>query len=257
MTFPVWIAVGPLRVHPHLVFELVAYLVGIALYQQVRARRGDHVSTHDRWALFAAAAAGAVVGSRLLNWLEDPAAAVRRSADVVTLIGGQTIVGGLLGAWIAVEIQKRRIGITSSTGDLLAVPAAAAFAVGRIGCFLSGLPDGTYGLATSLPWGIDLGDGVPRHPTALYESLFLVALAAALWRYQDRRTNSSARPGLTFKLFVASYLTFRLFVDALKPGIALALGLTAIQWACLGGLAYYAWQFAGQRRTAVRSALHS
>jgi prolipoprotein diacylglyceryltransferase len=237
LNFPTWIAIGSLRIHPHLAFELLAYLLAIAVYQSARARYGDHISTGHRWSLLAAASIGAVIGSRVLNWLEDPAATARRSTDVVALIGGQTAVGGLLGAWIAVEFQKRRLSITTPTGDLLAVPAAAGLAVGRIGCFLSGLGDGTYGTSTSLPWGIDLGDGIPRHPTALYESLFLVLLAVVLWRIQPALPR-----GGTFKAFVCSYLTFRLLVDALKPGVSLGFGITAIQWACIAGLSYYAAQ---------------
>lgn len=235
MTFPVWIAVGPLRVHPHFAFEVIAILTGIALYQSARATRGDHLSAAERWSLFAAIAVGGVIGSRLLNWLEDPSAPVR---DVVALIGGQTIVGGLIGAWVAVEVQKRRLGITTSTGDLVAVPAAGAMAVGRIGCFLSGVADGTYGVETAMPWGMDLGDGVLRHPTALYESGFLAVLAVSLWKLHPRLPR-----GATFVVFAASYLLFRLGIDAIKPGVALALGLTAIQWACVGGLSYYALRY--------------
>jgi prolipoprotein diacylglyceryltransferase len=237
VTFPVWLAVGPFRVHPHFAFEILAFLTGIALYQSARASRGDHISGAHRWSLFAAIAVGGVIGSRVLNWLEDPAATARRLGDIVSLIGGQTMVGGLLGAWIAVELQKRRLGVTTSTGDLVAVPAAGAMAVGRIGCFLTGLADGTYGVATSMPWGIDLGDGVLRHPTAIYESLFLVGLAAILWR-----AHAQLPRGRTFVIFAVSYLLFRLAVDAIKPGVALALGLTAIQWACVAGLSYYAWR---------------
>ena len=86
-----------------------------------------------------------------------------------------------------------------------------------------------------LPWGIDFGDGITRHPTALYESLFVIALGIALipvWR--------RGAVGNTFKLFTASYLAFRLVVDTIKPGAALFLGLTAIQLVCVFGLVYYA-----------------
>lgn len=234
MSFPVWLIVGPVRVHPHTAFELLGYLVAAAVYQSARARTGDHLDSGQRWSLTAAAAIGAVVGSRALFWLEDPAGTLRQLGDAVRLLGGQTVVGGVLGAWIAVELQKRRIGVASRTGDLFAVPAAAGIAVGRIGCFLSGLPDGTYGLATTLPWGVDLGDGLRRHPTALYESLILTLVALMLWRLLPR-----LRRGETFRLFIVCYLTFRLGVDALKPGVVIALGLTSIQWACVAGLAYY------------------
>ena len=230
-----------MRVHPHLAFELLAYAVATWVYLSLRGRFGDHIATQDRWSLLAAAAVGAVAGSRILNWLGQPTLMPQGVREALRLVGGQTVVGGLLGAWIAVEIQKRRIGVSRPTGDLLAIPTALGIAVGRIGCFLSGLTDETYGTATSLPWGVDLGDGVARHPTALYESAFLVLLAIGL-----QRTLGRVREGHTFVLFVSSYLLFRLGIESIKPGHPLALGLTAIQWACVAGLAYYGLRFAAR-----------
>jgi len=243
LTFPVFIPLGPWVVHPHFFFETLAYVVGFRLYLRRRRQRGDYLEDGARWSVVTAAAVGAVVGSRLLFWVEDPAATLSHLEHPLVLIGGKSIVGALVGGWIAVEIVKRWIGVTEATGDLFAVPLAVGIGIGRIGCFLSGLPDGTYGTATSLPWGIDLGDGVARHPTALYESVFALALAFVLARIGPR-----ARLGDVFKLFMAAYLTFRLLVEGLKPGVSLALGLTAIQWVCVGGLAYYAWWLTRRNR---------
>lgn len=220
-----------MRVHPHLVFELLAYAVAAITYWRRRRALGDDISTEARWALAAAAVVGAVFGSRILFWFEDPRRTLAQLTDLQHLVGGQTIVGGLLGGWIGVEWQKRRIGIQQPTGDLLAVPIALSTAVGRIGCFLSGLPDGTYGVASSLPWAIDLGDGVPRHPTALYESAFMFALAYALSGSARR-----ASRGESFLALIAAYLAFRLVVDTWKPGVTIFAGLTAIQIACILGL---------------------
>lgn len=232
MTYPVFIELGPLRVHPHLFFELLAYVTAAFVYATVRRRQGDDLPAGIRWSLVTALAVGAVVGSRLLFWLEDPAATLQ-NLNPRYLIGGQTIVGGLLGGWLAVELEKRRLGITQPTGDLFAIPIAVGAAIGRIGCLLSGLPDGTYGVATTLPWGVDFGDGIRRHPTAAYESIFFLALAVSL-----ARAPRDLPRGDLFKRLMAAYLTFRLLVDAIKPGVPLALGLTAIQWACVAGLVY-------------------
>jgi len=229
MTFPVWIPIGPWRLHPHLVFETLAYIIGFALYVVRRRRLGDHVPDSVRWSLVTAAAIGAVVGSRLLFWVEDGVG--------LQSLGGKTMVGGVLGGWLAVELEKKRLGVREPTGDLFAFPIAIGMAIGRIGCFLSGLPDGTYGVETSLPWGVDLGDGVRRHPTALYESLFMVMVALVLWRAEGK-----TRRGGLFSLFVMAYLGFRLLVDFIKPGTPIALGLTGIQWACVVGLAFQLWQ---------------
>jgi len=242
---------GGWRIHPHLFFELLGYAVSATWYWLDRNRRGDRVSTAQRWSLSAAAIAGAVIGSRVLFWLEDPHQTLDRLADIQHLVGGQTIVGGLLGGWLAVEWQKRRLGITQPTGDLLALPIVLGTAVGRIGCFLSGLPDGTYGIATALPWGIDLGDGLRRHPVALYETLFLVLLAAALIRFQRR-----ARVGDVFLALMAAYFAFRLAIEFLKPGVALLAGLTAIQWAAAAGLVM-AWRVWSRRRHAPLRATES
>ena len=232
MNFPAWISLGPLRIHPHFVFELLGYAVAGVVYWQRRRTLGDHVSAEGRWALGAAAVVGALLGSRILFWFEDPQRTLAQLTDLQHLVGGQTIVGGLLGGWIGVEWQKRRIGIQQPTGDLLAVPIALGAGIGRIGCFLSGLPDGTYGLPSSLPWAIDLGDGVPRHPTALYESAFMFALAVVLTRFSPK-----ASRGELFLALIGAYLAFRLVADTLKPGVTLFAGLTAIQVACLFGLA--------------------
>jgi phosphatidylglycerol:prolipoprotein diacylglycerol transferase len=82
---------------------------------------------------------------------------------------------------VLVEIVKRSIGLRTSTGDLYAIPLAIGIAIGRIGCFLTGLSDNTYGNPTSLPWAINFGDGIPRHPTQLYEIVFLLALTPVLF----------------------------------------------------------------------------
>lgn len=219
----------------HFIFESLAYIVGFRLYLRLRARNGDVIDEDARWWVVAAAIAGAALGSKLLFWLGDPALTLSRWNDPFYLMSGKTIVGGLLGGLVSVEWAKQRLGITRRTGDLFALPLAAGIAIGRIGCFFAGLSDDTYGLPTALPWGVDFGDGVSRHPTQLYEIIWLAGVA--VWLHQMSRRRH--REGDLFKSFMVLYLGFRLLLDFLKPGVALGL-LTAIQWACLGALIYYA-----------------
>lgn len=246
--FPVWIPIGSWHVHPHLFFELLAYVVAALVYWRHRRSLGDHVSSEARWALAAAAVVGAVLGSRMLFWFEDPQRTLGQLTNLPYLAGGQTIVGGLIGGWIAVEWQKRRIGIHEPTGDLFGIPIALGAAIGRIGCFLSGLPDGTYGLPSSLPWAVDFGDGIPRHPAALYESVFMFGLAWVLTRIER-----TAVRGELFLTLITAYLVFRLGVDFYKPGVTLFARLTAIQIACVVGL-LVTWRIWSSRRL-QRSAL--
>ena len=185
--------------------------------------------------MIVAAAVGGAFGSRLLAALLQPTALVDHWTEPLVAFSGKTIVGGLIGGTLAVEWTKRRIGVTTRTGDLFAVPLALGIAIGRIGCFLSGLDDGTFGIPTALWSGIDFGDGIARHPTQLYEIGFLVALAAALALPRARSTTNGDR----FRLFMVGYLAFRLLVDAIKPDPRLALGLSSIQWGCAAMLLYY------------------
>lgn len=186
--------------------------------------------------MIAAAIAGAALGSRVLYWLEDPRQTLAHWRQLSYVLGGKTVVGGLIGGWIAVEIAKRWAGISSRTGDLFAVPLAVAIAIGRIGCHFAGLEDQTYGTPTSMPWGVDLGDGVSRHPAVLYESAALCTLAFMLARVQ-RRPHTS---GDIFKGFMVGYMLIRVVVDVFKAGHPLVPGLTTIQIAALAVIAYYA-----------------
>lgn len=235
-TFPFYLHVAGVRIHPHPFFEALAYFVAARVFFWYRRRVGDTIDHVSRWAIVAAAAAGAVVGSRALFWLEDPALTWAHRTDFALLLGGKTIVGGLLGGLLVVEFAKRLIAIRERTGDLFAVPLALGLVLGRIGCFLTGLADHTHGTVTSLPWGVDFGDGIRRHPTQLYEALFCLSLAILLHRLLRRPHES----GDVFKAFMVAYLGMRLWLDSLKPSDpAVFLGLQAIQWACLVGLLYY------------------
>ena len=269
---------GARTIHPHLFFESLSYVVAALVYFSLRRRFGDPVVTALRWAALAAAVAGAALGSKFLYWLEDPRQTLANLHNPAYLVGGKTIVGALIGGLVTVELMKRYIGLRTSTGDLYAIPLAIGIAIGRVGCFLTGLSDNTYGTATSLPWGIDFGDGIRRHPTQLYEIIFLFVLIPFLYLvlnrivilsggsakrsvadpeskdpYPDqrpldgtaflkpdaRRLSPAFLPGDAFKLFMIAYMALRLLDDFIKPYPRLFLGLGGIQWACVLTLVYY------------------
>jgi hypothetical protein len=128
--------------HPalHPLFETLAYAIGYAVYRRSRMRSGDFLTDDHRWLIIAAAAIGALIGSRLLGLLEQIPVS-QLTWQTIALPGGKTIVGGLLGGWLAVELVKRLQHIHSRTGDLFAVPLCIGIAIGRIGCFFAGLAD--------------------------------------------------------------------------------------------------------------------
>jgi phosphatidylglycerol---prolipoprotein diacylglyceryl transferase len=235
MSFPVYFPLGSLAIHPHWIFESLGYTAGFYLYRRHRRQSGDVIDSRTRWCVIAAAIVGGFAGSRVLSAFEDPFVLAERWTQPQLLLGGKTIVGGLIGGLLAVEWTKRMLGVRVATGDLLALPLVLGIAIGRIGCFLSGLEDQSYGVSTNLPWGVDFGDGVTRHPTQLYEIIFLAGLAAVLLLRSGRMTTIGDR----FKLFLLGYLSFRLVVDSIKPAVRVG-GLSMLQWACLAVVAYYA-----------------
>ena len=222
--------------HPalHPVFEALGYVSAYLVYRQQRAREGDALSEPLRWTVIAAAAVGALIGSRLLGLAEQWPTLIEagHSGHLIPVLfasGGKTVVGGLLGAWIAVEIATRVSGIHRRTGDLFALPLCVGIAVGRVGCLLAGLPDDTYGKPTPLPWGVDFGDHIARHPVQAYEILFLAGLAFVITRCPH------LREGARFRIVLTGYLAWRIVIDFLKPQPLIA-GMNAIQWASLAAL---------------------
>jgi phosphatidylglycerol:prolipoprotein diacylglycerol transferase len=236
MTFPVVFHLGGAAIPAHPVFELLGYGIGFQCYRILRRREKPQERLPlevTAWVL-AAAVMGAAVGSKVLAWIESwpDYWAVRN--DPSRWLGAKTIIGGLLGAWIGVEIAKRVLHVRRNTGDGFVLSLIVGIAIGRIGCFLTGLPDHTYGIETSLPWGVDFGDGIRRHPTQLYESVLMIPLGLALlWRSRQPHPN-----GELFRLFLLVYLTYRFFVEFIKPTWRPYLGLSALQIAsALGVLA--------------------
>jgi phosphatidylglycerol:prolipoprotein diacylglycerol transferase len=220
----------------HFLFESFAYIVAFRVYVRQRQTTGDFLKTEARWSIIVAAVLGAAIGSKLLYWCEDPIRTAQEWTSLPYLLGGKTIVGAILGGTLAVEFTKWRAGIRRRTGDLFALPITIGIAIGRIGCFLAGKQDDTYRSATTLPWGIDLGDGIPRHPTQLYEIAVMMALAVLLSHIHPPRFAEGDR----FRIFALSYFSWRLFVDFLKPGVSFG-GMTFLQWACAAAIVWYSW----------------
>jgi phosphatidylglycerol:prolipoprotein diacylglycerol transferase len=239
MRFPVYFHLFGLALHPHMVMELLAYSGGFQLYLLLRRRwpnREAALPIEQAMWVIVGGVFGAAAGSKVLAWLESAQHYWTERDNLAVLLGGKTIVGGLLGGWAGVEIAKKRLGVRHSTGDVYVFPLIVGMCVGRVGCFLTGLSDHTYGDYTSLPWAIDFGDG-PRHPTQLYEIAFLLLLGVALLL----RLHSIAFNGELFRLLMLAYLSFRFGVEFIKPSDKPLGALSFIQVASLLGAAWCAF----------------
>jgi phosphatidylglycerol---prolipoprotein diacylglyceryl transferase len=174
------------------------------------------------------ALAGGLIGARLdwliQNW--DDA-----SDDIFgNILSGSGLVwfGGLVGGALGVILWARWRGYLSlGLLDLAAPALALGYAVGRIGCQLSG--DGDYGKPWDGPWAMSYPDGtVPTteevHPTPVYETLAMGIVALVLWRLRNRLTG-----GLLFALYLLLAGLERFLVEFIRRNEDVALGLTQAQ----------------------------
>lgn len=224
------------KLNVHLVLEYLAFFLAFRYYLFLRKKSSDTISSTNRLSIIIGAVFGALLISRVMAFLENPVA--HYSENWLQLLNNKTIMGGLFGGLLGVELAKKIIGEKQSSGDLFTLPIILGIIIGRIGCFLSGIKEFTYGVETSLVFGMDLGDGLQRHPIALYEIVFLIALFIVIYRWQKRPNKYPS--GTFFKFFMIFYFLFRFGIEFLKPNTFLFLGLSSIQYLCLICFLYYA-----------------
>ncbi|WP_397364113.1 prolipoprotein diacylglyceryl transferase [Olleya sp. R77988] len=224
-----------ININIHLVLEYLAFFIAFRYYVFLRRKNTDAINTNNRLSIILGAALGALIGSRLVGFLENPLIEFT-TKNLIQLLNTKTIMGGLFGGLLGVELAKKMIGEKQSSGDLFVFPIILGIFIGRIGCFLSGINEFTYGKETSSFFGMDLGDGLLRHPTSLYELVFLTLLFIIL-RFINN--NYRLKNGELFKVFMLSYFGFRFFIEFLKPNIFYTLGLSTIQILCVICWLYY------------------
>ena len=222
----------PTSSHIHILFDLLAWgaalLLARTLYSWRLAEAAAGIARVTGPGYAAALAFGAIAGAWGFGSINTGVAAVPHASH--------SIAGGLAGAIVAVEAFKAARGIGVSTGAIWVGPLALGIAVGRWGCLFAGLPDETFGLPTSLPWGVDLGDGVARHPVQVYESLAMLAFLACYLGALARR--AAWTQGRAFYLFVLFYAAQRFAWEFWKPYPDLLGPLNLFQLLALAMIAY-------------------
>jgi phosphatidylglycerol---prolipoprotein diacylglyceryl transferase len=236
LQFPFYIHIGEYKILLHSILEPVAFFVGFRYFLFLKKSKGDVINSDNRTWIVIAVIFGALIGSRLIGGLEDPAKMVKADNILLHFYLNKTVLGGFLGGLFAVELVKKLIKENNSSGDLFVYPIIFALIIGRIGCFSMGIYEETYGSVTSFAAGMNLGDGLTRHPVALYEILFLIFL----WiTFRTVALKLSLVNGSLFKLFMITYLFFRFFIDFIKPHYTFSFGLSTIQLTCLLGFFWY------------------
>ncbi|UII22300.1 prolipoprotein diacylglyceryl transferase [Fulvivirga ligni] len=235
MQIPFKPVVSGIPINVHLILEYLAFFLAFRYYLFLRKRSSDTIPTGNRLSIILGATIGALVGSRLMGFLENPFIDFSWQ-NIIIIWNLKTIMGGLFGGLLGVESAKKLIGEKQRSGDLFTLPIILGIFIGRIGCFLSGTDEFTYGTQTSFFTGMDLGDGIMRHPIALYELIFLLVLFIILRSALKKQKREN---GMIFQWFMISYFAFRFLIEFIKPNVFFILGLSSIQWLCIICLIYY------------------
>lgn len=219
----------------HTLFDMAAWGsglgLGVLLYRWRLGETVDQLALKVDGRYFTALCLGAIPGA----WLAGSLNTLRSGGSL-----SHSVVGALVGAIVGVEIYKAIKGVKGSTGRAFVGSFTLGVVVGRLGCFFSGLADQTFGKPTQLPWAVDLGDHIGRHPVQLYESaamaLFLLVYLAGL---QVRASWALRR---SFYVMCAWYGAQRFGWEFLKPYPKLLGPFNLFHILCLG-LAIYGLTF--------------
>ncbi len=224
---PELLQLGPFTLRGYALAVLIGAIVGLAVRRiEVRRLAYDRDPRH-RW-VGLGALLGAVLGAKLGMVLFEPAAPLHELwARIFALdFAGKTVVGGIAGGYLGVELTKRLVGLRGSTGDAFAVALPLSLAFGRLGCWLEGC---CYGVPSAAAWAVELG-GVTRAPVQLVDAAGLALLAAWQW---SRRTQPRPR-GDAFRATLVGIALVRFGTQFLRGDPVLRWGpLDAVQWVCL------------------------
>jgi phosphatidylglycerol---prolipoprotein diacylglyceryl transferase len=227
---PILFQIGNVAVSSYAFFVALGLAVGLAVYF-FEAKR-QHRMNENGFMIAFGALLGGTIGAKLLVWAINYQYLVSHFPQWEVLLSGRSIVGGLIGGSIGAIITKRILKIKEKRGNLFAPAIAIGVAIGRLGCFFQGC---CYGKSTSLPWGVDFGDGIMRHPTQLYESLFMFAMFVYL---QLVKSDLKLQPGQLFKRLMIMYFVFRFLIEFIRVEGELIFGLSVFQVISIGAIIY-------------------
>ena len=150
---------------------------------------------------------GAVIGA----WLFGSFNSLRS----LVVAPSHSIAGALAGGIVGVELWKWKQGVQQSTGGAFVLPICIGIVIGRFGCLFAGLVDYTYGTKTSLPWAVDLGDGIGRHPVQIYEAASMALFVAIYLNARGRGREWTTTHA--FHAMIIVYAGQRFLWEFLKP----------------------------------------
>jgi prolipoprotein diacylglyceryltransferase len=255
-----------LSLAPALLIKFLCWVLALSVFLRVFARDAGPADGRLRQLMLAAmlgALAGSKAGSLVFGLSAWSALAVPLSERILAILGDDSVSGALLGARLAIWAADREGG-GRRDADLLVAPTISALVALAAGAFFWAMRGEVYGVPTDLPWAVDFGDGIARHPVMLYQVLLLGAMG---WLNRQVPT-LRLLPGEAANLFLLVYCGAEVLMGFLRPPFATPVLLelvrpwdavyanlmTAEQWVCFAAFAFLVpgWFRVTQRMLAGR-----
>lgn len=221
-----YINIFDLHISTYTVFMVLAFIAAFICYKMT-ATKINKEDRSNRTLIVVFALLGGILGAKIPILIFNYNILFKYPENINLIFSGKTIIGGLIGGFLAVFILKRTLNINIKTGNDIAAPAALGMAIGRIGCFLGGC---CYGIEAPKLLGVNFGDGIYRYPTQLYEFVFDFGLFLFLLYLKNKK---ELKPGILFRYLLNSYLTFRFFIEFIRESDKIVFGITYYQIICL------------------------
>jgi phosphatidylglycerol---prolipoprotein diacylglyceryl transferase len=232
-----YLYIGPVSLPTFGLMVATGLLAAAYVLQADFRRRGIGA---DAFLIIGIAGLAGIVGARLYHALESPGEFFADPKSFIFTRFGFAWFGGFLGGFAALLVLGRREKIPTLTFlDACSPAACVGYAIGRIGCFLSG--DGDYGVPTNLPWGMSFPNGVVPttervHPTPLYEFLAWMLIAYVLWRLGARLMRHEKPDGKIFCAYLILTGAARFLVEIIRLNPRSFLGMSNAQTASVASI---------------------
>src|ERR1700741_566987 len=245
-----YLHLGPLTIPTFGLMVALALITSAYILQADFNRRGFKA---DAFAMVTVAGLMGILGAKLYHVLEDPSAFFADPFHLLFSRYGFAWFGGFLGGFGALLLLAWREKLPLLEFLDACSPAASfGYAIGRIGCFLSG--DGDYGKPTSLPWGMSFPNGVVPttesvHPTPLYEFIVWCAIGAFLWHLCSKAVKGPKARGEIFCNYLILTGIARFLVEIIRINPPWLLGMSNAQVASVLSIlagAVFLWRIKSQ-----------
>jgi phosphatidylglycerol:prolipoprotein diacylglycerol transferase len=243
-----YLHIGPLQL------PTFGLMVALALITAAYVLQGDfdrRAMNADAFTMITVAGLIGILGAKLYHLLETPAEFFADPLPLLLSRYGFAWFGGFLGGFGALLVMRLRAKLPLwEFLDACSPAASFGYAIGRIGCFLSG--DGDYGRPTSLPWGMSFPNGVVPttetcvqwgspadcrvHPAPLYELLIWSVIGLLLWRLGARILKDPKRAGKIFCYYLILTGVARFLVEIIRINPPWIFGLSNAQVASVGSV---------------------